>query len=339
MKKILVVLMVIVLTFAMAACGGSKDAATDEEKYDMADGTVRSTEGFSFTGDYNSSYDEGDGYEYSEEPAEAAGSTELGLPSSIDKSKVKLIYNASLYVQTLNFDEAVKGLTELVNKFDGYFESISSDNGSYYDNDEYRYGTYTARIPSEKYQQFLDSISEGLHVVNMYQNVQDIGQMYFETESRIETLKNKHDRLEELLSQATKMKDIIELESALSDTEYELQQYNTDLLRYDSLIGYSTVTVSIEKVSQFDQGIEEELTFGQRLMRSITNGAENFGIGLEDLVNWLGYHLIQIVVLIILIAIVVKAKVFSRIRGLFSRKPQKYVIEKGPEPQNTVEEK
>ncbi|MBO5995087.1 MAG: DUF4349 domain-containing protein [Firmicutes bacterium] len=330
MKKILIAILIFALMMTMAACGGSEGA--DQGYEGMADNSkgTRLYGGFSSeaVSDYEpqEAFDEYDGN--SEEYGDGGDEVTIGMPRSIGKDQVKLIYTADLNVQTLDYDEAVKGLKKLVDKFGGYFESISSDNGSYYSSEDYRYGTFTVRVPSDKYQDFVNSVSEGMHVVNMNQNAQDVGQQYFEVERRLETLNNKHDRLEELLKKATKMSDIIELESALSDTEYEIEQYSTDLLRYDSLVNYSTVYVNIEKVSEFDTGIAEELSFGERLMRSISQGASNFGWWLEDLINWIGYHAIQIVILIVIVVAFVKLHLVRRVGGIFkSRKPkQSYEI-------------
>ena len=333
MKKIFVIIMIVLMTLAMAACGGG---SSDSASYDSGEDAKGSYNGFGeFYMDDQADMDAPAAAEAAteeeygsadENSSRSSGNVSVGLPSSVDKSKVKLIFTANISVQTLDFDEAVKGLNALVEKFGGYFESASTENGGYYSDDSYKYGNYTVRIPSDKYQSFVNSVSEGMHVVNLNQNTEDIGQMYFDTERRVETLKNKHDRLEELLKKADKMKDIIELESALSDTEYELEQYTSDLNRYDSLVNYSTVYVMIEKVNQYSTGIEEELTFGERLMRSITSGAEDFGWWFENMINWIGYHIIQIVILVVIIILVAKAHIIRKIKNRFGRKKYDYVI-------------
>ena len=43
----------------------------------------------------------------------------------------------------------------------------------------------------------MNSVSDSWHVVDMNENVQDVGQQYFEVESRLETLRIKEDRLQE----------------------------------------------------------------------------------------------------------------------------------------------
>lgn len=329
MKKIIVIALIIMMTLVMGACGGSRsdsDAGTAED----SKGTGYDGFGSYYAADSEVANEAGMALDVPESSQEQgrSGSIGIGLPASFNKENVKLIFSADMYVQTLDFAEAEKGLYSLVEKAGGYFEYISQDNGNWYNDDNsYKFASYTVRVPSDKFQEFINSVSAGMHVVNMSQNAQDVGQAYFDTERRLETLKNKHDRLEELLSNATSMTDIIELESALSDTEYQIEQYTSDLQRYDSLIDYSTVTVSIEKVSEYATGISEELSFWQRLGRSVKQGVADFGWWLGDLVNWIGYHIIQIVILAAIIIAFARFHLIQRIRGLFGRnKQQKYVI-------------
>ena len=334
MKKIFIAILILTMMVVMGACGGSagdeggSDGLAAESKEALNYGGFTSSNSMDAPADMAEDYDS-----KNMEAGDGSDEVAIGMPRSIGKNKVKLIYTAEVYVQTREYEESVKGLKDLVDKYEGYFESISSDNGGYYSNDDYKYGRFTVRVPSDKYQDFVNSVSEGMHVVNMNQNAEDVGQQYFEVERRLETLNNKHDRLEELLKKATKMADIIELENALYDTEYEIEQYSTDLMRYDSLVDYSTVYVNIEKVSEYDTGIAEELSFGQRLMRSISQGVSNFGGWFEDLVNWLAYNLIQLVVLIVIIVLLAKFHLISRVKGLFVRKPAKALAGQGDAPE------
>ena len=328
MKKIFIMLIIVMLTMVLTACGaGGSGGDSGGGAYDEAKSAGYDGFGNFFAADTESTE------EYMpEEPAAAAEDSGKGigisLPASINKENVKLIFTADMYVQTTDFGEAEKGLYGLVEKFGGYFEYISADNGNYYSSDDsYKYSRYTVRVPSDNFQPFINSVSEGMHVVNMSQNAQDVGQEYFDTERRLETLKNKHDRLEALLAKAENMTDIIELEGALSDTEYEIEQFTSDLQRYDSLISYSTVTIGIEKVNDYTPGISDELTFGQRLLKSIKQGAKDFGYGIGCFIEWIGYHVIQLAILAAVIVILVKAHVISGIKNLFrKKKTNDYVI-------------
>lgn len=333
MKKILVILLVLAMTFMMAACDGGSAEASDEDMVDYPGWTEPIEDQEEMTGGFNSSSgsigtskNSNESKDYLEDPesAETEDSGQgagLGLPKSIDKKSVKIIYTANIHVQTLDFDEAVGGLNDLVEKYEGYFESTNIDNGNYYsDDNSYRYGSYTVRVPSKNFQKFIASVNEGMHVVNMNQEAQDIGQQYFDTERRLETLKNKHDRLEALLKEAKKMSDIIELESALSETEYEIDSYSSEISRYDSLVDYSTINIDIEKVSDYSVGIQDELTFGQRLLRSVTEGFSGFVIALGSFLEWVGYNLIQIAIIVVAVIVCRKKHLIRKIKGALSKK-------------------
>ncbi|MBR2749218.1 MAG: DUF4349 domain-containing protein [Firmicutes bacterium] len=295
-------ILMIISVLTLAGCGGSEsrdygggDVGTAESAVEDA----KSANGFS------TSDEEFIPYEPSEADA-SYGTIQPGLPPTVDPTRVKLIYTADIWVETMDFDQTMKDLNAMVESVGGYFESSNTENGSYWAKEGYKYGNFTVRVPSDKYQEFVSSVSDGMHVTQLSQNTQDIGQAYYEAESHLETLRNKHARLEELLQKAGSLSDIIELENALSQTEYELEQYSNELERYDSLIDYSTVTVNVETASQYSPGVGEDRGFFRRVWDSIKDGLAGFGEGFTDLCEWFGYHLIQIIIVIVIVALFVK---------------------------------
>ena len=306
LKKIIIcVLMVVLLafTFTLAGCGGSAGGSyvSEDTNYYGSPGSQKSTDGFSVydsesMGDYELSTAEGE-----------RNSFFVGdLPATVDPTRVKLIYTADIRVETMDFDQTLKDLRAMVEKCGGYFESSYTENGSYWQDANYKYGSFTVRVPKDKYQEFVSSVTDGMHVTQLSQDTQDIGQAYYEAETHLETLKNKHARLEELLKQAATLSDIIDLENALSQTEYEIEQYSNELERYDSLVDYSTITVNVETAASYSPGLDEERGFFERVWESMKEGFAGFGEGFTDLCEWLGYHLIQIAILIVIVVLFVK---------------------------------
>ena len=305
-KMIICVLMVVLLafTFALTGCGGSNGG--DYYTEDGGDSFISTSPGKSAEG-----FSSDERAVNSAEPGDMAvgddGMYYIGdLPSTVDQTRVKLIYTADIRVETMDFDQTLKDLSAMVEKLGGYFESSYTENGSYWQDSNYRYGSFTVRVPKDKYQEFVSSVANGMHVTQLSQNTQDVGQAYYEAETHLETLKNKHARLEELLKQAASLSDIIELENALSQTEYEIEQYSNELERYDSLIDYSTVTVTVETAYQYSPGLGEERGFFERVWESIKEGLAGFGEGFTELCEWIGYHVIQILIVIVLVVLFVK---------------------------------
>ena len=71
---------------------------------------------------------------------------------------------------------------------------------------------------------------------------------YYDAETHVAMLKTKHERLLALLSKSETMEDIIALQNALSDCEYELEQYEGTLRHYDDLVGFSTIRLGLSEV-------------------------------------------------------------------------------------------
>lgn len=233
-------------------------------------------------------------------------------------SNVKLIYRADVSLQTTEFDESVAALQELVKKCGGYFESTEINNGSYYSEGSYKSGYYVVRVPQDRYRDFLDSLHEASYVVSMSESVEDIGLEYFETEGRLETLKIKEDRLQNLMREANNMGDIIELENALSDTQYQIDMYSSTLNRYDSLVDYSTVCVNLEKVVRYENGIDQDQSFFARLAQNLKDGAANFLYALDCFANWISYNLITLAIIAVIIIVACKFHWLRSIRSWWS---------------------
>jgi len=146
-----------------------------------------------------------------------------------------------------------------------------------------------------------------------------VGETYYDTEARLETLNTKRDRLLALLEKADVMEDIISLENALADVQYQIDAHTATLRKYDSLIGYSTFHIRLNEVVEIQEvpGVTE--SFGSRLLLRMKTGFRRFADGMENFVLWLAGNLIGVV---IFAAIVVVAVVLVR-RGVRRRRMRK----------------
>ena len=239
---------------------------------------------------------------YPEESKAESGVT--ADPAALNKPNTKLIYTANLEIQTTDFEETTASISRLVDEYGGYYQSSNVANSGYFGEGGYYSGNYTVRIPSENYRAFMSAVGGSCYIVNKNENIEDVGLRYYEIESRLQTLYTKETRLQELLAEASGMEDIIELENALSDTEYEIDMYKSEQNRYDSLIGYSTVYINVYRVTRPSGGVTEELTFKERIVRAFEEGTDDFVWNMEDFAEWFVYHIFGILLFIIIVIIV-----------------------------------
>ena len=109
------------------------------------------------------------------------------------------------------------------------------------------------RIPADQYRPFLERVGTLCHVTYQEESSDNVSTAYYDAESRLVTQQTKLERLQNLLAQAENMEDIITIESAISDTELEIEQLTGTLRHYDSLVDFSTVYITLQEVYQLVQ--------------------------------------------------------------------------------------
>lgn len=217
----------------------------------------------------------------------------------------KIIRTASLTIQSTDFDASVEALDRLTRELGGYYESASVESGSYHNQNANRSAYYTVRIPRENFNAFRDGTGGIGHVYNISENSQDVGEAYYDTEARLKTLETKRERLLSLLEQAEKMEDIITLENALADVQYQIDMHTSTLRRYDSLIGFSTFNIRLHEVQEITEepGVKE--SFGSKFLSNLKRGFREFGESLADFAIWFARNLMGIIVFAVVVVAVI----------------------------------
>ena len=317
MKKYVSNLLLLALTLCLlTGCGGG---ATMESGADMAP-----SEGFN-------KFQESEIYE--EDMMFDSGNISDSMTSTTRPygDDVKLILRADLRLETVDFDDAVEKLNKLVSDCGGYYEQSDVDMGSYY-SDGYRYGRYTVRVPKDKYDTFLNSVGEVCHVTSRNESAEDVGLQYYDIESRIRLLEIKQERLMKLLEQASTMEDIITLENALSDIQYQLESNNIQKNRYDSLIDYSTISIRLEQVQRLSGQPLEQQGFFSQLGSSFVRGFQNTLDGFSDILLSLAYNVIPLSIFALILfglASLLKKRRKNHIPGSSDASKKKWFRKKG----------
>lgn len=297
----------------LAGCGGGSSAAKGGASQNAPAASAPS-------GDYT----EDSGYWDMPEaaPSEPAGGE--GQVSAIYQNpNAKLIRRAELHIQTEQFDESREALNALAASCGGYFENASEYGGGRRDAYASRSGEYTVRVPAEKYDHFLSQTGELGYVTSKTESSEDVGERYYDTESRLKTQRTKQERLLALLEKAESMEDIIALESALSDVEYQIEQYSSELNRYDALIGFATFNVYLNEVGRVTQEVGETASLGQRMAAGFQASVRGLGQGFQNLLIWVSYNIFLVVILaaVAVVAVIVGKRELKKQRKQNEKKP------------------
>lgn len=312
-KRLCLILSVLLLVTLLCGCGGSSKT----EAYARADAPKMASGG---TASYAA--DNSAGWAMDEAKAEAPGAPmpepmpqqqSSGLPAN-----VKLIYRANIDLESTEFDSALQGLNELVARLGGYYENSELNNYA-----NYRRGYYVVRVPSENFEAFCTAVGELCQVNNISRSAEDVSERYYDLESRLATQHTKLARLQELLKQAEDMEDIITLESAISETELAIEQLTGSLRKYDSLVGYATISISLSEVYKLTQVEEPVIGFGAKLGQAFRSGATGFVDGLQRFLlgvarGWIGW---LIFVIIVVAALLIVRKIRRKRKEAYEKQP------------------
>lgn len=253
MKRFLAILLVAVL--ALSAFAGCASKAADNaapaldgsygEPYYAAEGLAAPSTGLYGNYDIYDAVPESDG---SSGSAPDPGGNTTGTTTA--DYGLKIIYTASLSIETLDFDASYAAIMAQLHACGGY-TSYSDQYGGTTQNGYYsaRYAEFEFRIPAQNYDAFLSATSGFGNVTRRSETTQDVTGSYADIEARILTLETQETRLLALLADSRDLDMLLVLEDKLAAVRYEIEGYRATLNRYDDLVSFCTVGISLTEVA------------------------------------------------------------------------------------------
>ena len=214
----------------------------------------------------------------------AAGGTDSSLmpanaaEAATDETAQKIIYNASLSMESTDFDTTREALMTAVEANGAWLESTSLY-GTEKDHD--RTADYTVRVPVGSYRAFLAAVGDAGSVLNISESAENITSSYIDVQARLSALEAQRDRLNALADQAETTADLLEIESQLSDVQYQLESYTCQLRSMDQQVSYSTVDIYLREVATLTP---TGTTFGERVADAFAGGWHGFVAFLQGFV-------------------------------------------------------
>ena len=265
-QKLLSLALALLLLVTFAACGASK-TASDEMYTDQSAAAAPQEAGNSLALT--------DEQKTTETDTTASGSAAELPPSD------KIIYSGSATVETMEFDKTLENLNKMVSDCGGFVENSSVTGTDFYSQHNgyasYRTAQYSFRIPVDKFKSFTEGLNTLGNVPYSSTNAENITMQYTDTESRLKVYETKQDRLLELLSKATSMEDILSIENSLTDVQYQIESLTSQIRYWDSLISYSTLSVTVNEVSLYTDNSTSTLSYGQQIKETFVRSLRALG--------------------------------------------------------------
>ncbi len=153
----------------------------------------------------------------------------------------KIIYTAGLTMESDDPSVIYNNVIDNLDTYDAYIESAQINTTRY---------VVRIRVLSTNFTEFVEEIKTTGDVVSFSKTSDDITNSYSTFEARKLALETQHTRILELIEVAVDLEDILILEDARFEIETELNQIGASLANYDSLIDFSTINLTINKISE-----------------------------------------------------------------------------------------
>lgn len=125
----------------------------------------------------------------------------------------------------------------------------------------------TIRVPSENLDLLIEEINQGVESLD-YLNISsnDVTEEYLDTEARLRNRKALEIRYLELLSKATSMSEVLQIENQINQLRTEVESVEGRLKYLSDRVAYSTLNLSYSKT----ESVQSHL--GDKLIKGLKNG-------------------------------------------------------------------
>ncbi len=217
-----------------------------------------------------------------ESPREWAQSDADSNVGSIEPEKV--ITSVFLSLETTEFDSAIENLGSIINKSKGYVENSHISSRGRMNNKVFQHAQYTIRIPKGSVDTFTGEINSIGNVVSKSTSKEDITKQYYDTESRLNLLKVKEERMTALLKKADRIEDIITIENQLSEIIHQKENMTKSILEMDDKVAYSIINMEISEVEKLRSDVTAKTTFATRISNAFNDSLYTFRVFVEGFI-------------------------------------------------------
>jgi len=194
-------------------------------------------------------------------------SEELENPAGNQRMLVK---RGNMEFESVQLENDNQKIRNILPRFNAYVDSENFSNNDY--SSSYQ---LSIKVPVAQFEALMDTLSSvGKRTTNKSSNAEDVTRRYRDLNATIESKKALENRYRELLSKATQIKDMLEIERNLNDLRNEIEGYERSFRTLQGDINYSTINLYFFQLK--DQKQADKPSFFNRLVKAFQGGWDMF---------------------------------------------------------------
>src|SRR5213594_1477703 len=159
-------------------------------------------------------------------------------------ANLKLIRNATVHLEIVSFDDAVRKITAFAKEERGYVATTDSQKQA---NGKLR-GQVVVKVLPENLDRFLQKIRGLGELKNQTLGTEDVTKAYFDTESRLKNARVMEQRLIDMLKKKSDdINDLLQVEKELGRVREQIEQMQGELKYWDSQVQFATITIQLSE--------------------------------------------------------------------------------------------
>jgi hypothetical protein len=168
-------------------------------------------------------------------------SGEAARPQKQESMDRKIVRTAAVTLYVENLDRSLEAIEAAARQYGGMVA-----NKSLQSSDSQAYGTLVLWIPAQELMRFVDGMKAVGKVRTSSVTAEDISDQYYDLDARLRNAKKQEERLLSLLDRKdNRLEHVLKLENELGRIRGEIETMEGRKRRFDQLVSFSTVTVSI----------------------------------------------------------------------------------------------
>lgn len=190
----------------------------------------------------------------------------------------KLIKESYLSFETNNLNKTYNSIMSFVKVNHGFVQNDNA-NKSY----DRQSRNLIIRIPTENFQQTIDSISTIVNYFDTKQiSLRDVTEEFIDIEARLKAKFELEKRYLELLSKANTVKDMLEIERELSNIREEIESRQGRLKYLNDKVSLSTLNIEFYKITA-ETGVTT--SYGRKMWNALQSGFNALSVFILGLIN------------------------------------------------------
>ncbi len=175
------------------------------------------------------------------ESRSAAGGTGSSGAAAFDLANQALIVKTG--TMTLEIDDLDAAITTARAAIEGLGGYVSASDRSA--TDDQKVASVTYRIPAARWEDALDALHKlGKKLVAEQVNTQEVTGQVLDLGARIDNLQATEAALQAIMERATKISDVLDVQSQLTDVRGQIEQLSTEKSHLEQQAAYGTMTVT-----------------------------------------------------------------------------------------------